>query len=105
MFKVDKSDLVTQKHFLSEHLPNICLHTANGDLDFLNDKNMCSACWRCSLLTMDGGAFAVGGETNKNSTRLNDNLERQQPFRPRQGKILSLLGGQGEKVFALRTIK
>lgn len=34
----------------------MCLQTANGDFDFLNDKNMCSACWRCSLLTMEGGA-------------------------------------------------
>lgn len=35
----------------------MCLQTANGDFDFLNDKNMCSACWRCSLLTMEGGAW------------------------------------------------
>lgn len=74
MFKTEKPGLVTQKYFPSDYLPKMCLHTANGDLDFLKDKKTCSACWRCSLLTMDGGAFAVTRETN-NSTLFNKSLE------------------------------
>ena len=53
-FKIEKLGI-----FKLTHLPKICLQTANGDFDFLNDKNMCSACWRCSVLTMEGGALRV----------------------------------------------
>lgn len=60
-----------QKYFYSEYLPKICLQTANGDFDFLNDKNMCSACWRCSLLTMEGGALTFKEkQTKKNRAHM-----------------------------------
>lgn len=29
---------------------------AKGDFDFLKERNTCSACCLCSVLTMDGGA-------------------------------------------------
>lgn len=37
--------------------PSMCLQIAKGDLDFLKERNMCSACCLCSVLTMDGGAW------------------------------------------------
>lgn len=37
-------------------LPKMCLQMAKGDLDFLKERNMCSACCLCSVLTIDGGA-------------------------------------------------
>lgn len=40
----------------SKCLPNMCLQMAKGDLDFLKERNICSACCLCSVLTMDGGA-------------------------------------------------
>lgn len=34
----------------------MCLQMAKGDLDFLKERNTCSACCLCSVLTIDGGA-------------------------------------------------
>lgn len=34
----------------------MCLQMAKGDLDFLKERNICSACCLCSVLTIDGGA-------------------------------------------------
>lgn len=43
-------------------LPRMCLQMANGDLDFRKERNTCSAWCLCSVLTMDGGAWELGGE-------------------------------------------
>lgn len=42
---------------LCRYLPRMCLQMAKGDLDFLKERNTCSACCLCSVLTMDGGAW------------------------------------------------
>lgn len=79
------------------------MQTANGDFDFLNDKNMCSACWRCSLLTMEGGALRVKKTKAKQNKKIEytcliRKLEQQQTFNPQKEKIFSLgVGGGNER--------
>lgn len=50
---------------LKKELPKMCLQMAKGDLDFLKERNMCSACCLCSVLTMDGGACKKKNHTHK----------------------------------------
>lgn len=45
----------------------MCLQMAKGDLDFLNERNMCSACCLCSVLTMDGGACKMKKQNTHDS--------------------------------------
>lgn len=39
---------------------------AKGDLDFLKERNICSACCLCSVLTIDGGACSYKRFKKKN---------------------------------------
>lgn len=57
------------------------MQTANGDFDFLNDKNICSACWRCSVLTMEGGTLRV---KHKHRAHLFNKVFQQQQLYPQQ---------------------